>query len=121
MSGLAAQRETSSSSASAGRARVRIDLRPECIHARRRPLNLPSKMTSPNNSLVVNASGVQALSNALAVALYQATSGGGSPSAVATGGVATASIPPGPPGHVNVAQQTQPGTPSNAEPSSSQP
>ena len=40
-------------------------------------------MTTPNNSLVVNASRVQALSNALAVALYQATSNG-SPSAVAT-------------------------------------
>ena len=51
-------------------------------------------MTSPNDGLAVNASGVQALSNALAVALYQATSGTSSPSAVATGGVASASIPP---------------------------
>ena len=82
-------------------------------------LDLPCKMTSPNNSLVVNTSGVQALSNALAVALYQATSGTGSPSALATSGVASASIPP--PAHVNVAQQTQPSTSSNADPSSSQP
>ena len=45
-------------------------------------LNVPCNskiMTSPSNSLVVNTSGVQALlSNALAVALYQATSGTGS-------------------------------------------
>ena len=77
-------------------------------------------MTSPNNSLVVNTSGVQALSNALAVALYQATSGTGSPSALATSGVASASIPPAP-AHVNVAQQTQPNTSSSADPSSTQP
>ena len=81
-------------------------------------------MTSPNDSLAVNASGVQALSNALAVALYQATSGTSSPSAVATGGVASASIPPpGSHGHVNMSQQTQPSSPSNVDPSeaSSQP
>ena len=76
-------------------------------------------MTSPNNSLVVNATGVQALSNALAVALYQATSGTGGPSAVATGGVASASVPP--PSHVNVAQQTQASTASSTDPSPSQP
>ena len=73
-------------------------------------------MTSPNNSLVVNTSGVQALSNDLAVALYQATSGTGSPSALATSGVASTSIPPAP-ANVNVAQQTQPSTSSNADPS----
>lgn len=75
-------------------------------------------MTSPNNSVVVNTSGVQALSNALAVALYQATSGTGSPSALATSGIASASIPPS--AHVNVAQQTQPNTPSYVDPSSTQ-
>ena len=77
-------------------------------------------MTSPNNSLAVNASGVQAVSNALAVALHQATSGTSSPSAVATGGVASTSIPP-PGSHVNMSQQTQPSSPSNVDPSSSQP
>ena len=75
---------------------------------------LKSKMTSS----VMNASGVQALSNALAVALFQTTSGTGSPSAVATSGVASASLPLA--GHVNVAEQTQPSTPSSAGPSSSQ-
>ena len=68
----------------------------------------------------MNASSVQALSNALAVGLYQATLGTGSPSAVATSGVASASIPlPG--SHVNVSQQTQPSSPSNVDPSSSEP
>ena len=68
----------------------------------------------------MNAGGVQALSNAIAVALTQATSGTGSPLAVATSGGVSASVPPA--AHVNVAQQTHPTTPSSAAagPSSSQ-
>ena len=75
------------------------------------------KMSSPNNSGQVVNSTVQALSNALAVALYQAISGTGSSSAVATSS-ASASLTG--PHHANAAQQTQSSAPSSDGPSSSQ-
>ena len=81
-----------------------------------RGLCTPKKMSSHNNSGQVVNSSVQALSNALAVALYQATSGTGSSSAVATSS-ASASLTG--PHHANAAQQTQSSAPSSDGPSSS--